>query len=41
MTRREEVDYTVVLVFPGYGTERENAETIVERHSGVAEHLQG
>jgi hypothetical protein len=25
-----EVDYTVVLVFPGYGSERENAETIVE-----------
>ena len=23
-------DYTVVLVFPGFGDERENAETIVE-----------
>jgi hypothetical protein len=30
MTGREEVEYTVLLVFPGYGTERENAETIVE-----------
>lgn len=26
----EEVEYTVVLVFPGFGTERESAETIVE-----------
>jgi hypothetical protein len=25
-----EVDYTVILVFPGYGDERENAETVVE-----------
>jgi hypothetical protein len=30
MTGPAEVDYTVVLVFPGFGTERENAETIVE-----------
>lgn len=26
----EEVDYTVLLVFPGFGTERENAEAVVE-----------
>jgi hypothetical protein len=26
----EEFDYTVLLVFPGYGTERENAEMIIE-----------
>jgi hypothetical protein len=26
----EEFEYTVVLVFPGFGPERENAETIVE-----------
>ena len=26
----QDVEYTVVLVFPGFGTERENAETIVE-----------
>lgn len=25
-----DVDYTVLLVFPGFGTERENAETVVE-----------
>lgn len=30
MTGPPEVDYTVLLVFPGYGTERENAESIVE-----------
>jgi hypothetical protein len=30
MVRPEEVDYTVVLVFPGFGAEREHAETIVE-----------
>ncbi len=30
MRSREEVEYTVVLIFPGFGTERENAETIVE-----------
>jgi hypothetical protein len=30
MTPNEEFDYTVLLVLPGYGTERENAETVVE-----------
>jgi hypothetical protein len=30
MTGPEHVDYTVVLVFPGFGAERENAETVVE-----------
>jgi len=30
MSFDDEVDYTVVFIFPGYGTERENAETIVE-----------
>jgi hypothetical protein len=30
MTCPPEVEYAVVLVFPGFGTERENAETIVE-----------
>ena len=30
MTNGHGFDYTVLLVFPGYGTERENAETIVE-----------
>src|SRR5262245_23099677 len=30
MTFWEEVEYTVVLIFPGFGTERENAETIVQ-----------
>jgi hypothetical protein len=30
MASRRDVDYTVVLVFPGFGEERENAETIVE-----------
>jgi hypothetical protein len=30
MADQENVDYTVVLVFPGYGSERENAEAIVE-----------
>lgn len=30
MTEPEEVDYTVLLVFPGFGPERENAEAIVE-----------
>lgn len=30
MESPQEFDYTVLLVFPGYGTERENAEMIVE-----------
>jgi hypothetical protein len=30
MTTPPEVDYTVVLVFPGFGAERENAEAVVE-----------
>lgn len=30
MARRQDVDYTVVLVFPGFGEGRENAEAIVE-----------
>jgi hypothetical protein len=30
MTSPQDIDYTVVLVFPGFGAERENAETIVE-----------
>ena len=30
MSRRQEVDYTVVLTFPGFGEERENAEAVVE-----------
>src|SRR3954469_25921749 len=30
MDYTQEVEYTVILVFPGYGPERENAETIVE-----------
>ena len=30
MAGPQEVDYAVVLVFPGFGAERENAETIVE-----------
>jgi hypothetical protein len=30
MAGTQEVDYTVVLVFPGFGPEREHAETIVE-----------
>jgi hypothetical protein len=30
MASSEDVDYTVVLVFPGFGAEREHAETIVE-----------
>jgi hypothetical protein len=30
MTSPPDVDYTVVLVFPGFGAEREAAETIVE-----------
>jgi hypothetical protein len=30
MTMPPDVDYTVLLVFPGFGEERENAETIVE-----------
>jgi hypothetical protein len=30
MADSEDVDYTVILVFPGFGEERENAETIVE-----------
>ncbi|HYT92274.1 MAG TPA: hypothetical protein VEL76_26405 [Gemmataceae bacterium] len=29
MVRSQEVDYTVVLIFPGFGTDRENAETVV------------
>ena len=31
---RPEVEYTVVLVFPSYGTERDNAETIIEEALG-------
>jgi hypothetical protein len=30
MATPQEVDYTVVLVFPGFGAEREHAEAIVE-----------
>jgi hypothetical protein len=30
MADQQDVDYTVILVFPGYGDERENAESIVE-----------
>jgi hypothetical protein len=30
MSGEPDFDYTVVLVFPGYGTERENAEAVVE-----------
>jgi len=30
MAMPDDVDYTVILVFPGFGEERENAETIVE-----------
>jgi hypothetical protein len=30
MIDREPVEYTVVLIFPGFGAERENAETVVE-----------
>jgi hypothetical protein len=30
MASPQEVDYTVVLVFPGFGPERENAEAVVE-----------
>jgi hypothetical protein len=30
MTPGQEVDYTVVLVFPGFGAEREYAESVVE-----------
>jgi hypothetical protein len=30
MTSRQEVDYTVVVVFPGFGSERENAKDIIE-----------
>jgi hypothetical protein len=30
MSSPEDVDYTVILVFPGFGPERENAEAIVE-----------
>ncbi len=36
MSLPEEVHYTVVLVFPGFGSERENAEEIVE---AALEHL--
>src|SRR5262245_61348869 len=31
MAGHEDVEYTVVLVIPGYGEERENAEAIVEQ----------
>ncbi len=31
MAGHEDVEYTVVLVFPGFGEERENAEAIVEQ----------
>src|SRR5438132_4389973 len=30
MSSAQDIDYTVILVFPGFGTERENAETIVD-----------
>src|SRR5688500_7993854 len=30
MTDRPDVDYTVLLVFAGFGPERENAESVVE-----------
>ena len=30
MARSQDVDYTVLLLFPGFGAERENAETVVE-----------
>ena len=30
MTRQQDVDYTVILVFPGFGTERECAESVIE-----------
>jgi hypothetical protein len=30
VARRQDVEYTVILIFPGFGEERENAETIVE-----------
>jgi hypothetical protein len=30
MSGPEEVDYTVILVFPGFGAERESAEAVVE-----------
>jgi hypothetical protein len=30
MAKPRDVEYTVILVFPGFGTERENAETVVE-----------
>jgi hypothetical protein len=30
MTSLQEIDYTVILVFPSFGEEREHAETIVE-----------
>ena len=30
MARPQEVDYTVVLIFPGFGSERDHAEMIVE-----------
>jgi hypothetical protein len=30
MASPQDVDYTVVLVFPGFGAEREHAETVVE-----------
>jgi hypothetical protein len=30
MAENPDVDYTVILVFPGFGAERENAETIIE-----------
>jgi hypothetical protein len=34
MTKPAEVEYSVVLVFPSYGTERDNAETIIEEALG-------
>jgi hypothetical protein len=30
MNPLQDVEYTIVLIFPGFGTERENAETIIE-----------
>src|SRR4051794_3544865 len=30
MTHPEEVEYTILLVFPGYGSERESAVEVVE-----------
>jgi hypothetical protein len=36
MTENERFDYTVLLLFPGFGAERENAEQIIE---AALEHL--